>query len=120
MHLAYGMLPDTGTGSNEATSGVPVDVGNTVVVGRVHELQVGGQILLALWLLALKVQVKELHIETLLRMNCGHDNEATFRRPVDSIAVLLIVCSDVLEIADTSSLNLFGAVEGDGRLGRDS
>lgn len=69
------MLPDTCTGGNKPAGGVPVNVSYTIVVSSVHELQIGGQILVTLWFLALEVHVKELHVEALLRVDGGNDNE---------------------------------------------
>lgn len=105
------MLPDTGTGGDEATSGVPVNISDAVVVRSVHKLQVGSEIFVTFRLLTLEVQVEELHLETLLRVDSGNNNETTSRRPVDGIAVFLIVGSDVLEVTNTCSLDLLRAIE---------
>ena len=105
------MLPDTCASSNESAGRVPVNVSDTVVVGSVHELQVRGEILVTLWLLALEIHVKELHVEALLRVNGGNDDEASLGRPVDGITVFLVIRSDVLEVANTSSLDFLWAVE---------
>ena len=72
------MLPNTRACCNESAGGVPVDVGYTIVVSSVHELQVGGEVLITLWLLAFEVHIKELHVETLLRVNGSNDDETAF------------------------------------------
>ncbi len=73
------MLPDTGTGGNESTSWVPVNISDTVVISRIHKLQVRSQVLVALWLLTLEIHVKELHFKALLRMNSSNDDETALR-----------------------------------------
>ena len=73
------MLPDTCACSNESSGWVPVDVSYTVVISSIHELQVGGQILVTLRLLALEIHVEKLHVETLLRVYGGNDDEAALR-----------------------------------------
>ena len=73
------MLPDTCACCNESASGVPVNVGYTVVISSIHELEVGGQIFITLRLLTLEIHVKELHVEALLRVDGGNDDEAALR-----------------------------------------
>ncbi len=111
---AYGMFPDTGARDAVSTSRVPVHVGDSVVISRVHELQVCGEVLVALGLLAFKVHIPKVEVEALLRVDGGYDDEATLRRPVDGIAVLLLDGTDVFEVADARAFDLFGAEEGDG------
>ena len=82
----------------------------------IHKLQVGSQILERLILLALIVQIPEIELEVLLRVNRGHNHESALRRPVNGIAVLLVERADVLEVAGRITLRLLWAEEGDGRL----
>ena len=63
---AYRMLPDRCTGSNKSSGRIPVDVRDTKVISTVHEHEIGSQLLVALWFLALKVEIVEFHLETLL------------------------------------------------------
>lgn len=105
------MFPHACTSSDESSGRIPINISNAIVISSIHQLQISGQVLVALWLLTLEVQVEELHVEALLRMNGGNDDEATLGRPVDGIAVLLVICSDVLEVAHTSTLDLLWAVE---------
>ena len=112
------MFPDTGTRDAVAARRVPVHVRDSVMVSRVHELQVGGEIFVALGLLALEVEVPEVEVEALLRVHGGHNDEAAFGRPVYGVAVLLLDGADVFEIADAGALDLLRAEEGDGGLGR--
>lgn len=121
MRVTYRVLPDGGGGCDVTSRWIPVNVGDTVVVGSVHQHKVGRKILLALLLLTIKIHIVELHLERLLRMDGSNNNEATSWRPVDSVGVLLIVCADVLEVTDgSSSLGLLWAVERDRGLWWDS
>jgi hypothetical protein len=67
--------PNTGAGDDVTTSGVPVNVGNTVVLDSLHELKVGGEVLLGLNLLTLEVHIPEVKIEVGLGVDGGDDNE---------------------------------------------
>lgn len=108
----YGVLPHGGGGCDVTSRWIPVNVGDTVVVGSVHQHKVGGKVLLTLLLLTIKIHIVELHLERLLRVDGSNDNEATSWGPVDSVRVLLVVCADVLEVTDgSSSLGLLWAVE---------
>jgi hypothetical protein len=49
------------------------------VISSVHELQVGGEVLVTLWFLAFEIHIKELHVEALLRVHGGNDDEAALR-----------------------------------------
>jgi hypothetical protein len=113
------MLPHTRARCDISSRRVPVDVRNTVMIRRVHKHQVRCKILELLGPLALKVHVEELELEALLRVHRRDNDESSSRRPVDGIAVLLVVRADVLEVADASALNLLRAVERHGRLWRD-
>ena len=62
----YGMLPYACTRGDESSSRVPVNVSDTIVISRIHQLQIGSQIFVTLRLLALEVHIKEFHIEALL------------------------------------------------------
>jgi hypothetical protein len=73
------VLPDTCAGCDKSAGGVPVDVGYTIVISSVHELQVGGEVLVTLWFLAFEIHIKELHVEALLRVHGGNDDEAALR-----------------------------------------
>jgi hypothetical protein len=46
------------------------------VISGVHELQVGGEVLVTLWFLAFEIHIKELHVEALLRVHGSNDDEA--------------------------------------------
>lgn len=83
------MLPGRRPRRDEATRGVPLDIRDTVVVCRVHELEVGGEVLLSFGLLALEVEIEEVQVGALLVVYGGDDDEATLGRPVNGIAVLL-------------------------------
>lgn len=113
------MFPDAGARHHVAARRVPVHVRDAVVVARVHELEVGGEILVAFGLLAFEIEVPKVEVEALLRVDRGHDDEAALWRPVDGVAVFLLDGADVFEVADAGAFYLFGAEEGDGRLGRD-
>lgn len=113
----YRVLPRGSPGGNEATGGVPLDVSDTVVVSGVHKLKVGGKVLVGLGLLALEVEVVEVKIGALSVGNGGNDHEATLRRPVDGVAVLLLESAEVLEVSNSVALGLLGAEESNRRLG---
>ena len=112
------MFPNASARYAVAARRVPIHVRDAVVVPLVHELQVGREILVALGLLAFEVEVPEVEVEALLRVDGGDDDEAALGRPVDGVAVLLLDGADVLEVADAGALDLLRAEEGDGRLGR--
>lgn len=107
----YAMFPHASTGSDVAACWVPFNVGDTVMVGSGHELEVSGEILFSLNSIPFIVEIPEIEIEALLRVYCGHDNEATFGAPVDGIAVLFFNSPDVLEIAHSSAFDFFRAKE---------
>ena len=69
------MLPDTGGGGEETSGGVPLNVSHTVVVSRSEKLEVGGEILVLLVLVALEVEVVEVKVVRLLAENGGHNDE---------------------------------------------
>jgi hypothetical protein len=71
------MFPDTGTGGDVSSGWIPINISNTVVISGGHELQICCQVLFILGLLALKVHVVEVHIETLLRVNSSNNDEST-------------------------------------------
>lgn len=114
------MLPDTCAGGHKATRGVPFDVSHAVVVSSGEELKVGGEVLVLLVLVALKVEVVEVEVVRLLAENGGDNHETAVRRPVDGVVVLLVDGADQLEVTNTVALDLLGAEEADGSLGRDS
>jgi hypothetical protein len=60
------VCPNTGAADDVATSGVPVNIRDTVVLGGLHKLKVGGEILLGIGLLTLEVHIPEVHIEASL------------------------------------------------------
>ena len=82
----------------------------------VHELEVGSEILECLVLLAFVVKIPEVELEVLLGVYSSDNHESTLRRPVDGVAVLLVECADVLEVANRVALLLLRAEEGDGCL----
>jgi hypothetical protein len=123
--VSYRVLPRAGAGGHIPTSGVPLDVGDTVMITRAHEHQVARKLLirrhlLLLLLLALEVEVPELKFEALLRMHSGNDNEAAFRRPVDGIGVLLLQRLCAHPLSRKAALQLFRSVEKDVSLRRNS
>ncbi len=107
------MFPDAGTAEDVAACGVPVYVCDAVVVCCVHVLQVGGKVFFAFGLLAFEIEVPKVEVETLLGVYCSYDDEASFGRPVDGVAVFLLDRLDVLEVSNTSTFDLFGAEERD-------
>lgn len=113
--MSYRVCPDTGTTDNVATSGVPVNIGDTVVLRGLHELKVSGEVVLAVNLLALEVHIPEVHVEAGLRVNGGDNNETSLGGPVDTVAVLLVDGADQLEVAGLVTL-LLGGEERDGSL----
>lgn len=70
------MLPHASTCRDISASWVPINVSHTVVVGSIHELQVGGQIFIALGLLSFKIKIPKVEIETLLRVDRSNDDKA--------------------------------------------
>lgn len=113
------MCPHAGTADDITTGRIPVDIRHTVVFSGLHQLKVGGKVLLGFGLLSLKVHVPEVHVKAGLGVNGSNDNEATLRRPVDRVAVLLLDGADKLEVTDCSALLLRGK-ERHGGLGCDS
>lgn len=109
------MSPHTSTGDNVTTGGIPVDVRDTVVLDRLHQLKVGSQILLTLGLLTLEIHIPEINVEARLRVNRGNNNEATLGRPVDGVARLLLNGAHKLEVTGRNTL-LLGSEEGNSRL----
>ena len=113
------MLPDRGRGGDVTSRWVPINISDTIVVGSVHQHQVGSKILLTLLLLTIKVHIVELHVERLLGVNGSDDDETSLWRPVDGVGVLFVVCANVLEVTNgSSSLGLLWAVERDRGLWR--
>ena len=110
------MSPNTSTADHVATCGVPLNVGHTVVLNGLHQLEVGGKILLSLVLLTLKVHVPEVQVEVGLGVDSSDNNETALGRPVDTVAGLLLNGADELEVAGSVTL-LLGGEEGDGSLG---
>jgi hypothetical protein len=110
--------PHTGAGDNVTTSGIPVNIGNTVVLDSLHELKVGSEVLLSLDLLSLEVHVPEVKIEVGLGVNSGDNDETALRRPVDAVAGLLLDSAHQLEVTGSVTL-LLRCKEGDGGLRED-
>lgn len=113
------VFPHAGAGSNVAASRVPVNVCDAIVVGRSHKLQICREIFITFRALAFEVEIPEIEVETLLGMNGGNNDKATFRGPIDGIAVLLVNGADVLVVAHSGAFDLLGAEEGYGRFGWD-
>ena len=111
------VLPRRRPGGHVAARGIPLDVRHAVVLRHVHQLQVRRHVLLALGLLALKVEVVELEVGALLVADRGDGHKAALGRPVDGVVVLLFERAQVLEVADRVALGLLGAEEGNGCLG---
>lgn len=111
MKETYAVFPHAGAGRDVAACRVPVNVGDTVMVGSGHELEVSGEILFGFNSIPFIVEVPEIKIEALLRVYCGHDNEATFGGPIDGIAVLFFNSADVLEVAHSSAFDFFRTKE---------
>jgi hypothetical protein len=86
------------------------------VLNGLHQLEVGGKILLSLVLLTLKVHVPEVEIEVGLGVNGGDNDETTLGGPVNTVAGLLIDRPNKLEVTSSVALLLRGE-EGDGGLG---
>ena len=114
----YGVLPYTGARYHVATRRVPIHVRDSVVVARVHELEVRGEVLVAFRLLSLEIEIPKVEVEALLRVDRRHDDETPLWRPVNRVAVLLLNGAYMFEVADAGALYLFGAEEGYGRLWR--
>lgn len=113
---SYLVLPSRRPRGDESARGIPLDVSDTVVVGCVHVLQVGSQVLVRLGLLALKVQIEKVEVGALLVADGSNHYESSLRRPVDGVAVLLVQRAQVLEVAGELTLGLLGAEESDGSL----
>lgn len=109
------MSPHTGTADHVATCGVPLNVGHAVVFNGLHQLEVGGHILLSLVLLSLKVHVPEIKVEVGLGVNGSNNDETALGRPVDAVAGLLLNGTNKLEVANSVAL-LLGSEERDGSL----
>lgn len=100
------MSPHTGAADNVTTSGVPVNIGDTVVLDGLHQLEVGCEILLSLDLLALEVHIPEVQIEVSLGVNRRDNNESALGRPVDAVAGLLLNSAHQLEVTGSVALLL--------------
>lgn len=100
------MSPHTGAANNVTTSGVPVNIGDTVVLYSLHQLEVGCEILLSLDLLALEVEIPEVHVKAGLGVNGGDNNESALGRPVDAVAGLLLNGAHQLEVTGSVALLL--------------
>jgi hypothetical protein len=110
----------TGNGGDVAARRVPLNVGHTVVLSRVHELKVGHELLLALLGLVLgllEAEIPEVEVEGLLRLQSSDNNETTPGGPVDGVAVLLVDCADVTEVTGGTALELLRGEEGNSGLG---
>jgi hypothetical protein len=110
----------TGNGGDVAARRVPLDVGHTVVLSRVHELEVRHKLLIALLGLVLgllEAEIPEVEIEGLLRLQSSDNNETTPGGPVDGVAVLLVDCADVTEVTGGTTLELLRGEEGNSGLG---
>lgn len=112
------MSPHGGTGDEIAASGVPFDVGHTVVVFAVDQHEVGGKILLFVRLVTLVVEIVEVHIGELLNADCCDNHEPTSRSPVDAVAVLLVESLDQFEWTGDVAFGLLGSEEGHRCLGK--
>lgn len=114
------MTESTGNGGDIAARRIPLNISHTVVLSRIHELQVGIKLfvtLLRLILRLLEAKVPEVEFERLLRLESSNNNESTLGRPVNSIAVLLVDSADVTEVTRRTTLELLGSEERDGSLG---
>lgn len=111
------MSPNTSTGGHISTGWVPLDIRHAVVVLRVHKHNIGGEVGLAFRLVTFVVEVVEVNVRVLLDTNRGNDDETAFRRPVDTVAVLLVVGADVLERTSACTLDFLGRKELHGGLG---
>jgi len=60
-------------------------------------LKVGGEILLSLGLVTLKVHIPEVHVKAGLRVNGTNDDETALGRPIDGVVVLLVESAHQLE-----------------------
>jgi hypothetical protein len=104
----------TGNGGDVAARGVPLNVGDTIVLGSIHELQVGIELLVALFRLFLglvKGHVPKLELKRLLRLESSNHDEASLGRPVNGIGVLLVHGANVTEISGRAALELLGSEE---------
>lgn len=70
------MLPDTGTGCDESSGGVPVDVSDTIVIGSIHELRISCEVLPLFRLIALEVHIKKVHVKALLRVDGSYNDKS--------------------------------------------
>src|SRR2546423_150638 len=102
--MTYRMLPHACARGDVPSCRIPLDVSDTVVFGRGHELQVCREIFVFLLLLALEIEVPEVEFEGLLRVNRSDDNKAALGTPVDRIAVLAVDGTDMLEVANRIAL----------------
>lgn len=112
------MSPHTGAADNVTTGGVPVDIGDTVVLDSLHQLKIGCEILFGLDLLALEVHIPEVQIEVGLGVDGGDNNKSALGRPVDAVAGLLLNSAHKLEVTGSVAL-LLRREEGDGSLRKD-
>ncbi len=62
----YSVLPYTCTAEHITTCRIPVNISDTVMVGCIHVLQVGGQVFLAFGLLAFEIEIPKVEVEALL------------------------------------------------------
>src|SRR5437667_5485133 len=113
---AYRMVPDAGSANHIPTSRIPFDICEPIMLVRIHQHQVCGQVFLTFWLLALVVKVVEIYVEVLRDRNCGNNHESAFRRPVYGVAILLFYRSDELKIS-SSTRDLFWTEERNGGFG---
>lgn len=71
------MSPHTSTADNVATRRIPLNISHTVVLNGLHQLKVGGKVLLSLVLLTLKIHVPEVEVEVGLGVDGSDNNEST-------------------------------------------
>lgn len=103
---AYRVSPHASTGDHVTASRVPRNVGHTVVLNGLHQLNVGSEILLGLNLLTLEVHIPEVQVEAGLGVDSGDNHETSLRRPVDTVAGLLLDTPHKFEVAGGAALFL--------------
>lgn len=106
------MFPHAGAGGDVTAGRIPVNVRDTVMVSRGHQLQVGREVFVTFRSFTFIVKVPEVEVKTLLGMDRGHHHEAAFRGPVDGVAVLLVNGADMLEVAHSGAFDLLRTEEG--------
>ena len=84
------------------------------MLSRVHELQAGAELLLALFgvvLGLLEAKIPEVEFKGLLRLEGSNNDKTTLGRPVDGVAVLLVDGADVTEVTWSTALELLWGKE---------